>query len=167
MSTSAQAKDHPAMAIDPQVSLDLCGVASPGPLPTIKKAMATLRDGQILQLFTNFPGIEEDLFCWAKQTNNQLLFIDKTHEKSFAFYLLKGDPWKTDKVLDTSGAHCPTPVIEAARCLSRMEAGQTIKLISTCEASPTEVDTWVRSTKHNLLGMTEDARGAFRFYIRK
>ena len=151
----------------PKVTLDLNGQISPGPLPSLKRALAKLKNGEVLLLISDYPGIEGDLFLWAKQTKNQVLFVDRSAKKGFGFYVLKGDPWPATKSLDVTGSRCPTPVIEAASTLLRLQKGETIKLVSDCEVSPTEVNTWLKNTGHKLLGMTEDARGVFRFYIQK
>ncbi|MDP2707783.1 MAG: sulfurtransferase TusA family protein, partial [Burkholderiales bacterium] len=63
--------------------------------------------------------------------------------------------------------HCPTPVLEASKTMAQVKDGQNIKLISDCQASPLEVNTWIKTTGHKLLGMTEDARGVYRYYIKK
>jgi tRNA 2-thiouridine synthesizing protein A len=151
----------------PQVTLDLNGQISPGPLPALKRTLANLKNGEVLLLISDYPGIEGDLFLWAKQTKNQVLFVDRSAKKGFGFYILKGDPWPVGKLLDVTGSRCPTPVIETGRELMRMQKGESVMLISDCEVSPMEVNTWLKSTGHKLLGMTEDARGVFRFYIQK
>jgi TusA-related sulfurtransferase len=58
-------------------------------------------------------------------------------------------------------------VLEANKVMAQIKASQNIKLISDCKASPVEVNTWVKSTGHKLLGMTEDSRGVYRYYIKK
>ena len=111
--------------------------------------------------------MENDLYVWAKQTNNQLLFIDRTRPRGFGFYILKGDLWPVEQSVDVTGYHCPTPVLEASKAMGQVKTDQNIKLISDCKASPVEVNTWIKTTGHKLLGMTEDSRGVYRYYIRK
>lgn len=167
MDTSALVSTHGIPIPTPQLSLQLNGLTSPGPLPSLQRTMASLTRGETLLLFSDFPGIESDLFLWAKQTNNQILAIDRRAKKGFGFYILKDDPWPVNKSLDVTGAHCPTPVIETGKAMVTMGKGMNIRLISDCEVSPAEVTTWAKATGHKLLGMTEDARGVFRFYIQK
>jgi TusA-related sulfurtransferase len=165
MTANAYRDTRPAPA--PQLTLDLSGLASPGPLPSLRRAMHSLDDGQVLLLVSDYPGIENDLQVWARQTNNQVLHIDRSRSKGFGFYLLKGDPWPVKRTVDATGRPCPTPVLEASQALGQVEAAGIIKLLSDCPAAPVEVSTWVKRAGHKLLGMTEDVRGVYRFYIRK
>jgi TusA-related sulfurtransferase len=164
---TATPKNHDMPAMKPQVTLDLNGMASPGPLPSLRRALRTLEEGQVLLLVSDYPSMENDLYVWAKQTNNQLLHIDRSRPRGFGFYILKGDLWPVELTVDVIGAHCPTPVLEASKTMAQLKAGQSIKLMSDCKASPVEVNSWIKSTGHKLLGMTQDARGVYRYYIRK
>ena len=164
---TATSKPHDMPAIKPQITLDLNGLASPGPLPSLRRTMRSLEEGQVLLLVSDFPSMENDLYVWAKQTNNQLLFIDRTRPKGFGFYIQKGDQWPVEQSVDVTGHHCPTPVLEASKSMDQVKAGQNIKLISDCKAWPVEINTWIKTTGHKLLGMTEDTRGVFRYYIKK
>ena len=69
--------------------------------------------------------------------------------------------------VDVTGYPCPVPVLEASKAIAQVKDSQNIKLLSDCKASPSEVSTWVKSTGHKLLGMTEDSRGVYRYYIKK
>ncbi|MCR4348106.1 MAG: sulfurtransferase TusA family protein [Sulfuricaulis sp.] len=164
---TANTKTHAMPAMKPQITLDLNGLASPGPLPSLRRTMRTLEEGQVLLLISDYPSMENDLYVWAKQTNNQLLFIDRTRPKGFGFYILKGDLWPVERSVDVTGHPCPTPVLEANKVMTQIKTDQNIKLISDCQASPSEVSTWANSTGHKLLGMTEDSRGVYRYYIKK
>jgi tRNA 2-thiouridine synthesizing protein A len=157
----------PESGLTPDATLALNGLASPGPLPRIRQSLAQLRDGQILLLISDFPGIEKDMYAWARHTHNQILALDRDLREGLGFYILKGDPWPVDAVLDASGTSCPIPVIKADKALHELRPGETLKLITTCPASVNEIDTWMRATSHRLLGITEDVQGAYRFYIRK
>jgi TusA-related sulfurtransferase len=164
---TATTNTHGMPAIKPQITLDLNGLASPGPLPSLRRTMRSLEEGQVLLLVSDFPSMENDLYVWAKQTNNQLLFIDRTRPKGFGFYIQKGDLWPVEQSVDVTGYSCPTPVLEANKAMAQVKAGQNIKLISDCKASPVEVNTWIKSTGHKLLGMTQDSCGVYRYYIMK
>lgn len=165
MTANAYTDTLPAMK--PQLTLDLNGLASPGPLPSLRRAMNSMEDGQLLLLVSDYPGIENDLHVWAKQTNNQILHIDRSRPKGFGFYILKGDLWPVERSVDVIGQRCPIPVLEVSKAMTLVKAGHNIKLISDCQAAPAEVNTWIKTTGHKLLGMTEDARGVYRFYIKK
>ena len=164
---TAKTKTHELPAMNPQVTLDLNGLSSPGPLLALRRAMRKLEEGQVALVISDYPGVENDLYVWATHTNNQLLFIDRTRPKGFGFYLLKGDLWPVERTVDVTGHRCPTPVLEGSKLIAQLKTGQNIKLISDCPASPTEINSWIKTTGHKLLGMTEDARGVYRYYIKK
>ena len=160
-------RETPRSGLAPDLTLALNGLSSPGPLPLVRRTLEKLKDGQVLLLISDLPGVEKDVCAWARHTRNQVIAIDRSLAEGLGFYILKGDPWPVDEVLDTSGATCPIPVIKAGRALAIMPPGQSLKLISTCPASVNEVDTWVRTTSCRLLGITEDVQGIYRFYIQK
>jgi tRNA 2-thiouridine synthesizing protein A len=164
---TANIKTNAMPDFKPQATLDLNGLASPGPLPSLRRALRSVEEGQVFLLISDYPGIENDLYVWAKQTNNQLLFIDRTLPKGFGFFIQKGDLWPVEKSVDAIGSPCPTPVVEASKVMIQIRAGQNIKLISDCRAAPLEVNTWIKTTGHKLLAMTEDSLGVYRFYIKK
>ena len=164
---TANNKTQSTSTPNPQITLELTGLPSPGPLPSLRRAMNSMDNGQVILLVSDFPSIENDLHLWARQTNNQILHIDKTRPKGFGFYILKGDPWPVQRAVDVLGYPCPTPVLEASKALAQVKAEQNIKLMSDCSAAPMEVNTWIKTTGHKLLGMTEDVCGVYRFYIKK
>jgi TusA-related sulfurtransferase len=154
-------------AIPHHGTLDLAHRAAGNALTDVALALKTLRNGQVLLVSGGLAGLENDLYSWAEHTNNQILAIDRTPDAGLGLYLLKGDPWPVDITLDTKTAPCPTPVVMCARQLASMRSGQSLRLTTACHAALDEVDAWLRHTRHRLLGITEDARGVYRFYIRK
>ncbi|MHB8455265.1 MAG: sulfurtransferase TusA family protein [Acidiferrobacterales bacterium] len=167
MKPNTNARLTDASDITYAMTLELTGISSPGPLPAVKKALSSLVAGQILLLTCDYPSLEVDLFVWAQHTNNQILMIANGEGDTGSYYILKGDPWKVDRTLDISNFRCPTPVVEAGKALLQLQPGQTLKLVSNCRAAVSEVNTWVKTTRYRLLGITEDAREVYRFYICK
>jgi TusA-related sulfurtransferase len=167
MTSAVKFNSSATLNITFHVVLTLIGTDPPGPLPAVMTALAKMRFGQVLLVISDFPGIEDDVFSWADHTNNQILAVDRNLAAGYGFYILKGDPWPVDVALDTHQAPCPTPVIMSAKFLSQMEPGQCLRLATACHAAVSEVDAWLRNTAYRLLGITEDARGVYRFYIRK
>lgn len=167
MTRSASTKPQATPDITVDMTLDTLGMASPGPIPIIRKLLRTMNNGQVLRVTTDFPSCECDLNVWASQTNNPILHIDRSVAKGFDFYILKGDPWPVSATVDTKHAPCPTPVIKAGRAMKEMQSGETLKLVTSCAASVGEVDAWVKAMRFQLLGITEDFRGIYRFYVRK
>lgn len=147
--------------------LDTVGMLSPGPIPAISQALKQMRAGEVLLVHSDFPACETDLYVWSQQTNNQVLLVDRNAPRGFDFYILKGDPWPVSMTVDAKKAHCPTPILKASKILTEMESGDVLKLITTCPAAVSEVDCWVKAMRYQLLGITEDFRSVYRFYIRK
>ncbi|MBI3546451.1 MAG: sulfurtransferase TusA family protein [Gammaproteobacteria bacterium] len=164
---AANTQSQSGLKLQPQITLDLNGLASPGPLPSLRRAMSSMENAHVLLLLSDFPDIESDLHLWAAQTNNQILHIDKTRPKGFGFYIQKGDAWVVTQTVDVRGYPCPTPVLKASKALAQVKPGQNIKLLSDCTAAPAEINTWIKTAGHKLLGMTEDVCGIYRFYIKK
>lgn len=167
MTASAKRNSPFSQDIPHHGTLNLTDIAAGNALTAVAQALDTLRNGQVLLVIGDIHGVESDLFSWADQTNNQVLAVNRTLKAGLGFYLLKGDPWPVDVTLDTQTAPCPTPVVMSARKLAAMRSGQYLRLSTACDAAVSEVDAWLRCTRHRLLGITEDARGVYRFYIRK
>lgn len=167
MTASAERNSLHSQGVPYHGTLNLIGEVAGDALSHVAHALNTLRDGQVLLVMGDFPDIENDLFSWIDHTSNQILAVDRTLKEGLGFYLLKGDPWPVDVTLDTQSAPCPTPVVMSAQRLAAMRSGQYLRLATSCHAAVSEVDTWLRCTRHRLLGITEDARGVYRFYIRK
>ena len=167
MTTDTRRNTPPDQDIPHHGTLDLTDVAAGNTLSAVAQALNTLRYGQVLLVMGDIPGLENDLFSWSGQTNNQVLAVDRTLRTGLGFYILKGDPWPVDVALDTQSASCPTPVVMGSRRLASMHSGEHLRLSTACHAAVSEVDAWLRHTRHRLLGITEDARGVFRLYIRK
>jgi tRNA 2-thiouridine synthesizing protein A len=167
MSANIPGKPVSYLPITPRATLALNGLDLPGPLPTVRKAMHDMHEGQILLVISDFPAIEKDMLTWARHTHHQVLAVHRTSGASCEFYILKGDPWPVDATLDVRDLPCPTPVVRASKVLSALHSGQCVRLASTCGAAADEVTTWLKTTKHRLLGTTHDALGVYRFYIQK
>jgi tRNA 2-thiouridine synthesizing protein A len=68
--------------------------------------------------------------------------------------------------IDTSGLSCPMPVLKAHKMLSSMGKDEMLKLIATDSDTCTDVPTFVKTTKNELLSQ-ETQDGKFVFVIRK
>ncbi len=68
--------------------------------------------------------------------------------------------------VDASGAACPVPIIELAKAIRRVAAGETVVLIATDPAARRDVIAWCESTRHALLSLTFEG-GIVRARVRK
>ncbi len=71
-----------------------------------------------------------------------------------------------DHVLDCYGLLCPMPVRKTAEMLSRIAAGQVLKVIATDEWFGPDLEAWLRHHPHELLSF-EPVKGEFHAYLRK
>jgi tRNA 2-thiouridine synthesizing protein A len=71
-----------------------------------------------------------------------------------------------DRELDASGLHCPLPVLRSKKMLDSMTTGQILHIISTDPASKSDIPSFAKSAKNELLEAKEDG-GKFHYLIRK
>ena len=71
-----------------------------------------------------------------------------------------------DKELDTSGLNCPLPIIKAKKEIKRMDAGQTLKIISTDPGAVKDFESFANQTGNELLS-TEEKDNKFYFLLKK
>ena len=68
------------------MDVDARGLACPLPILRTKKALATLKSGQVLHILATDPGSVKDFQAFCRQTGNELL-DHSVKEKDFEFYL--------------------------------------------------------------------------------
>jgi tRNA 2-thiouridine synthesizing protein A len=68
--------------------LDCTGLYCPVPIFETRKKIDTINPGEILQLIADDPASEADIKSWAKNTQNELLKVEKDNDK-FVFYIRK------------------------------------------------------------------------------
>ena len=68
------------------MEVDARGLACPLPILRTKKALATLKSGQVLHILATDPGSVKDFQAFCRQTGNELL-DHSVKEKDFEFYL--------------------------------------------------------------------------------
>ena len=71
-----------------------------------------------------------------------------------------------DKELDTSGLNCPLPIIKAKKEINGMDAGQTLKIISTDPGAVKDFESFANQTGNELLN-TEEKDNKFYFLLKK
>jgi tRNA 2-thiouridine synthesizing protein A len=68
------------------MEVDARGLACPLPILRTKKALATLKSGQVLHILATDPGSVKDFQAFCRQTGNELL-DHSAKEKEFEFYM--------------------------------------------------------------------------------
>ncbi len=72
-----------------EVSLDIRGVACPGPIVEAKKLLNGMTTGQTLRLLSNCPGISSDIIGWTKATGLELVATIETAPGDYEFFIRK------------------------------------------------------------------------------
>ena len=73
------------MTESPVKSVDCVGLYCPQPIFEIKKAIQTVEIGEVLEMFADDPGSEEDMKRFAKRTGQELISIEKLEDGVIRF----------------------------------------------------------------------------------
>lgn len=73
---------------------------------------------------------------------------------------------KADATLDCYGLLCPMPIVQTAKRLKTMKAGEVLEVVATDPGIREDMPAWCRTTGQEFLG-TEDDGEVVRVYIRK
>ncbi len=151
----------------PAVTLDMCGTRCPAPLLGAKKIVDDLPPGEILLLYSDCPGTQDDLFAWSKHTGNEVLRTERRPDGSHGYYIRRGRTRHAapNAVLDLRGTVCPGPIVEARKLLASMKSGETLELVSNCPGVADDVSDWIKATGHQLVAVDETGPGEFSFLI--
>jgi tRNA 2-thiouridine synthesizing protein A len=73
---------------------------------------------------------------------------------------------KADKTLDCYGLLCPMPIIQTAKAIKSMKAGEVLEVVSTDKGITTDMPAWCRMSGQEFLGLEEEG-DVIRVYVRK
>jgi tRNA 2-thiouridine synthesizing protein A len=73
---------------------------------------------------------------------------------------------EADRVEDCRGQVCPMPIVNMARVIKKMEAGQVLELWADDEGAHADVPAWCEQTGNEFLGK-EDASDYTRYFVKK
>ncbi|MEM1190653.1 MAG: sulfurtransferase TusA family protein [Pseudomonadota bacterium] len=76
------------------------------------------------------------------------------------------DAQDADAVVDARGHRCPMPLLMAKRALNKLDAEQTLNLVSTDPGSMRDFEVFARQSGHELMQAVE-RNGEFHFQLRK
>jgi tRNA 2-thiouridine synthesizing protein A len=71
-----------------------------------------------------------------------------------------------DATVDARNLQCPMPVIETAKAMSTINAGQTIEIIATDRGALSDIPAWAKDMGHSLKEQFE-SEDEFHFIIEK
>jgi TusA-related sulfurtransferase len=63
--------------IEVDFTLDTVGLLCPAPIMKTAEKLLELRQGQILEIISDDPGIEVDMPAWCRATGNALLAVER------------------------------------------------------------------------------------------
>lgn len=69
-------------------------------------------------------------------------------------------------ILDTSGLHCPIPMLKTKKALKQLQAGQRLTVITTDPASEKDIQSLLAITHDRLVSLTKEG-ARFVFVIEK
>ena len=73
---------------------------------------------------------------------------------------------KSDRVEDCRGQLCPMPIVNMARVIKKMEAGQVLELWADDDGAHADVPAWCNQTGNEFLG-EEEAGDYTRYFVKK
>ncbi len=73
---------------------------------------------------------------------------------------------EANQTLDARGMNCPLPILRTKKTLNTMQAGDTLKVVSTDPGSVKDMVAFCQQTGNTLLKSAQSG-GDFEFYIRK
>ena len=77
------------MDINPDIELDLSGLACPMPLLKAKLALNNMESQQILKVVATDPGSEKDFYLFVEQSDHQILDFQKD-DSAYFYWIKKG-----------------------------------------------------------------------------
>lgn len=72
----------------------------------------------------------------------------------------------SDRMEDFRGQLCPMPIVNMARVIKKMEAGQVLELWADDEGAHADVPAWCDQTGNEFLG-EEEAGDYTRYFVKK
>ena len=73
---------------------------------------------------------------------------------------------ESDRVEDFRGQLCPMPIVNMARVIKKMEAGQILEIWADDEGAHADVPAWCDQTGNEFLG-EEEAGDYTRYFVKK
>lgn len=73
----------------PNAVLDMRGTSCPGPIVEAKKLLNGMRQGEVLQLISDCPGIRSDIRSWVKATGFELADARESAPGAYRFSIRK------------------------------------------------------------------------------
>ena len=76
--------------INPEQSLNTCGLTCPMPLLKTKKFLKKMKPGETLEILGNDPGSKNDIPRWGNKDGNEFLCMEDIDEGVTRYFIKKG-----------------------------------------------------------------------------
>ncbi len=73
---------------------------------------------------------------------------------------------KADILVDCIGLFCPMPIVNTAKKIKEMQAGQVLEVIADDEGIKQDMPNWAKMTGNDFLGIEEE-NGRYHVFVRK
>ena len=73
---------------------------------------------------------------------------------------------KADIQVDCIGLFCPMPIVNTAKKIKEMQAGQVLEVIADDEGIKQDMPNWAKMTGNDFLGIEEE-NGRYHVFVRK
>lgn len=83
-------KGQAGKGLTANVTLDIRGAVCPGPIVEAKKLLNGMKDGEVLKLVSDCPGVKSDMNGWASATGMTLLDTIEEGAGVIEFFIRKG-----------------------------------------------------------------------------
>ena len=73
---------------------------------------------------------------------------------------------KADQTLDCIGLYCPMPIVQTAKKIKELKAGEVLEVLSDDKGIRQDMPAWCKATGNELLGIEEEV-GQYKVYVKK
>jgi TusA-related sulfurtransferase len=88
LESKSMKKENKNKRLKPSLSIDAIGLYCPMPIVKLKLGLEETNTNEMVELLSDYPGVEEDLVQWCYATGNTLLSVDKEKD-IFTAYIKK------------------------------------------------------------------------------
>jgi len=73
---------------------------------------------------------------------------------------------KADMTIDCLGLYCPMPIVNTAKKIKDMQAGQVLEVVADDVGIKQDMPNWAKMTRNEFLGIEEE-NGRYHVFVRK
>ena len=146
----------------------------PAPILAVAKAAKATSGPSVLVVTATDGDFPTDVEAWCRSTGAELRSMEEADGTFVARIAVggaeasggsaeaaapapaAGAPANTQLDVDCSGMRCPAPILAVARA-AKSVSGPTLMVVTATDGDfPTDIEAWCRSTRSELLGVSED-----------